>query len=84
MLANNEIKDVIKVIKSVKNRSSLLKETIAFPLIKIVLPLMKNVHMPISKNILVPLGLPAAVSATDTAIQKKNSQLRNHSIDDFK
>lgn len=32
---------------------------------------MKNVHMPISKNILVPLGLPAAVSATDTAIQKK-------------
>ena len=48
------------------------------------MPLMKNVHMPISKNILVPLGLPAAVSATDTAIQKKNSQLRNHSIDDFK
>ena len=35
------------------------------------MPLMKNVHMPISKNILVPLGLPAAVSATDTAIQKK-------------
>ena len=27
--------------------------------------------MPISKNILVPLGLPAAVSATDTAIKKK-------------
>ena len=36
------------------------------------MPLMKNVHMPISKNILVPLGLPAAVSATDAAIQKKN------------
>ena len=35
------------------------------------MPLMKNVHMPISKNILVPLGLPAAVSATDTAIKKK-------------
>ena len=32
---------------------------------------MKNVHMPIAKNVLVPIGLPAAVSATDSAIQKR-------------
>ena len=33
--------------------------------------LMKNVLMPLSKSVLVPLGLTTAASATDAAIQKK-------------
>ena len=32
---------------------------------------MKNVLMPLAKSVLVPLGLIAAASATDVAIQKK-------------
>ena len=35
------------------------------------LPLMKNVLKPLAKSILIPLGLTAAVSATDTAMHKK-------------
>ena len=33
------------------------------------LPLMKNVLTPLAKCVLMPLGLPAAMSATDAAIQ---------------
>ena len=39
-------------------------------LLKIGLPLMKNVLKPLAKSALMPLGL-AAASATDAAIQKK-------------
>ena len=41
------------------------------PLRKIGLPLMKNVLKPLNKSVLIPLGLAAAVSATDAAIHKK-------------
>ena len=41
------------------------------PLQKIGLLLMKNVLKPLAKSILIPLGLTAAVSETDEAIQKK-------------
>ena len=40
------------------------------PLLKTGLPLMKNVLKPLAKSVLVPLGLTAAASATDSAIQK--------------
>ena len=33
---------------------------------------MKNVHKPLAKSVLIPLGLTAAISATDAAIQKKS------------
>ena len=42
-----------------------------FYLLKTGLPLMKNVLKPLAINVLIPLGLAAAASATDTAIQKK-------------
>ena len=32
---------------------------------------MKNVVKPLAKSVLIPLGLTAAASATDTAIHKK-------------
>ena len=35
------------------------------------LPLMKNVLTPIAENVLIPLELAAAASATDAAIQNK-------------
>ena len=41
------------------------------PLLKTGLSLMKNVLKPLAKNILIPLGLAAAASATDAAIHKK-------------
>ena len=41
------------------------------PLLKTGLPLMKIVLKPLAKNVLFPLGLTAAASATDEAIQKR-------------
>ena len=35
------------------------------------LPLIKNVLTPLTKGVLIPLGLTAAASATDATIQKK-------------
>ena len=41
------------------------------PLLKTGLLLIENVLKPLAKNILIPLGLIAAASATDAAIYKK-------------
>ena len=41
------------------------------PLLKNGLPLMKNVLKSLAKSVLIPLGLTAAISATDSAIRKK-------------
>ena len=41
------------------------------PLLKTDFPLMKNVLKTLAKSVLIPLGLTAAASATDAAIQKK-------------
>ena len=83
-LTDNEIKDIMKVIKSLENRGILLKGTtrkttsqeggflnFLRPLITAGLPIMKNVLTPLAKIVLIPLGLTAAASATDAAIQKK-------------
>ena len=40
------------------------------PLLKTVLPLMKNLLKLLAKNVLIPLGLTPAASATDAAIHK--------------
>ena len=41
------------------------------PLLKIGLPLLKNVITPLAKSVLIPLGLTAAASAADAGIHKK-------------
>ena len=41
------------------------------PLLKIGLSLMENVLKPLAKSVLIPLGLIAGASATDTAVHKK-------------
>ena len=42
------------------------------PLLKTGLPLIKNVIKPLTKSVLIPLGLIAAASAADAGIHKKN------------
>ena len=84
ILTDNEIKDIAKVIKSLENREILLKGTtrkitsqegeflhFLRPLMTACLPLMKNVLTLLAKNVLLPFGLSAGMSATDAAIQKK-------------
>ena len=44
------------------------------------LPLMKSVLMAVAKSVLLPFGLPVAMSATDAAIQS----VKNYSIITFK
>ena len=83
-LTDNEIKDILKVIKSSENRGILLKGTtrkmtsqrgrflnFLRPLMTTGLPLMKVELMPLAKSVLLPLRLPAGMSAADAAIQKK-------------
>ena len=75
-LTNNEIKDIMKAIKSLENREILLKGTttkttsqeggfLSFlgPLMTASLPLMQNVLTPLAKIALIPLGLSAGVSS---------------------
>ena len=40
-------------------------------MLKTGLPLIKNVHTPLAKSLLIPLGLTAAASAADAGIHKK-------------
>ena len=40
-------------------------------LMRVSVPLMKNVLTPLAKNVLLPLGVTAAASIADAAIQKK-------------
>ena len=42
------------------------------PLLKTSLSLMKNVYKPSAKSVLIALGLKAAATVTDAAIQKKD------------
>ena len=52
-------------------QSGLYLGRILGPLLKTGLPLMKNVLKPLAKSVLIPLGLTAAASVTDTTTHKK-------------
>ena len=80
-LTNN---DIMKVVKSLENRRISLKGTTTNitsqeggflnffrPLMAVGVPLMKSLLTLLAKNVLIPLGLSAAMSAADGAIQKK-------------
>ena len=54
------------------------------PLLKTGLPLIKNVIKPVTKSVLIPLGLTAAASAADAGIHKKNTGIWNNNVDNFK
>ena len=50
---------------------------------KLAVPLMK-VAIPLAKNVLAPLGITAAASAIDAGIQKKNTWFWNNNSNNFK
>ena len=83
-LTNSEINHIMKVIKSLENRVTLLKETTRIitrfdwgfsnflrPSMTTGLPLMKSLLTPLAKSGLLLLGLSAGISAADASIQKK-------------
>ena len=80
----NKIKYILKINNSLEDRGTLLKGSTTKitmqergflnfpePLLSAGLPLMKNELLALCKSVLIPLGLTATVSATDSAIQKK-------------
>ena len=83
-LRNNEVKGIVKAIRSLENKKFIERNYQQFasqewwflnflrPLMSIVLPLMENILTPLVKSVLVQLGLTAAPSATDAAILKKS------------
>ena len=50
------------------------------PLLKIGLPLIKNVIKPLAKIVLIPLGLTAAASVVDAGIHEKNIRIKKPSF----
>ena len=54
------------------------------PLLKTGLPYFKNVLKPLVKNVLIPLGLTAAASATVAAISKNIFWMRYDNVDNLK
>ena len=81
---NNEVKDIIKLIKSLENRGTLWQGTttkitsreggfLSFlrVLMTPCLPLMKSVLTPLSKSALIPLWLSAGMLTENAAVQKK-------------
>ena len=54
------------------------------PLLKIGLPLIKNVITPLANSVLIPLGLTAAESAADAGIHKQNIRIRKYNTNYIK
>ena len=54
------------------------------PLLKVRLPLMKNVIKPLIKSVLIPLGLNASASAADAEIHKKYIKMWNNNTNNIK
>ena len=82
-LKNNEIIDIIKVIKSLVNKGILFRGTtrkitnqewgfldFLRPLMKAALPLMRSVLTPLGNTFSISLELLGGMSAADVAIQK--------------
>ena len=83
-LTNNEIKDIMRVIKSFEKREILLKGTtrkinsqkggfLNFhkPIMTAGLPLMKSLLTPLAKSVFLSLELSVGMSSADGAIQKQ-------------
>ena len=71
---NNNMSTDIKLSKAQINKiiqSEGFLNKLLDPLLKIGLPLIKNVIKPWAKSVLIPLGLNAAASAADARIHKK-------------
>ena len=76
-VTNNEIKNIIKLIRYLGNGRIVLKQTTEKIIdqeggfLNFLGPTIKHVLTPISENVLLLLGVTAVVSASDAAIQNK-------------
>ena len=85
---NTLIKNVIKKIDTKLSKTQLSKMIqsggfLGNLLGKLAGPLMK-VAMPLAKNVLAPLGLSAAMSAIDGSIKKKDVWFRNNNLNNLR
>ena len=79
LLTNRQVSNLRKAftnnsstdIKLSKTQSGGFLSRLLGPLLKTRLPLVKNVIKPLTKSVLLPLGLTAAASAADAGIHKK-------------
>ena len=79
LLTNRQVSNLRKAfinnsstdIKLSKTQSGGFLSRLLGPLLKTGLPLVKNVIKPLTKSVLLPLGLTAAASAADAGIHKK-------------
>ena len=62
-----------KVLEKINSQQDGLLSNFLGPLMRVGLPLMKNVLILLTKSVLMPLRLTAIPSTTDTAIRKKIS-----------
>ena len=53
-------------------------------LLKTGLPIIKNLIKPLTKSVLIPLGLTAVASAADAGIHKKNIGIWEYDFNNFK
>ena len=90
MLTSNEIKHIMKIIRSLGNRGTLLKGTTRNitnqeggffdffrPLTSAGLPLMKNVFTTLAKSVLVPLGVNSNSINNKCCYSKQNFWISN-------
>ena len=80
--ANNSLTDIklskTQLSKMIQSRGFLSR--LLGPLLKIGLPLIKNVIKALAESVLIPLGLTAAASAADAGIHKKLLGSRNTTL----
>ena len=73
LFGNNSMADII-LLKNQLSKMVALGRSLGRlfnPLTRVDLPLIKTMLAPLAKSVLMPLGLTAAISATNVAIQKR-------------
>ena len=79
---NNNTSTDIKLSKAQITKITQSGEFLGFLLSKLAGPLMK-VAIPLAKNVLAPLGITAAASAIDAGILKKNTWIWDNNFNNF-
>ena len=88
-LTNNEIKDIRKVVKCLESRETLLKETTTKitsqegEFLNFFKPFIKNILTPLTKSVLMSLGLSAGCQQQMQLFKKKSID-QDKSINNFK
>ena len=96
-LTDNEIKHIIKIIKSLENRGNLLKGitrkitsqeggffNFLRPLMTASLPFMKSLLTPLAKSIFITIRIISSYVSSRCSNSKENFWIRNYSINNLK